>query len=101
MRKFILATALLVGGLSVQAQEKKVKEVKEVTFNCEIDCHSCEEKIMNNIPYEKGVKNVSVDVPNKQVTVKYRTDKNNETGLQDALNKLGYKTVVTEQKEQK
>ncbi|MFV0290119.1 MAG: heavy-metal-associated domain-containing protein [Mangrovibacterium sp.] len=67
----------------------------EVTFNCAIDCHSCEAKIMSIIPYEKGVKDVSVDLESKQVKVKYRADKNSSAALQNKLENLGYETSIS------
>ncbi|MFV0365691.1 MAG: heavy-metal-associated domain-containing protein [Mangrovibacterium sp.] len=104
MKKLILIAALLLGGVSAQAQEATTtneKGVKEVIFNCEIDCHSCEAKIMKNLPYEKGVKDVSVDLAKKQVTVKYRADKNSDAALQVALTNLGYESSLAKKDEKK
>ncbi len=101
MKRIIAILILLIGVLNTQAQESKSKEIKEISFNCAIDCHSCEKKIMSNIPYEKGVKDVSVDLENHKVTIKYRNDKNNEQNLLQALNNLGYKTTLISNKANK
>ncbi|MFV0290840.1 MAG: hypothetical protein ACK5IJ_08075, partial [Mangrovibacterium sp.] len=61
MKKLILSTILLVGAVSIQAQEtteKKTKEVAEVTFKSAIDCNSCEAKNISIITNEKVVKDV-------------------------------------------
>lgn len=97
MKQLILIAALLLGGVAAQAQKAQTKSnekaVKEVTFNCNVHCQACEAKIMKNLPYEKGVKDVSVDLDKKQVTVKYRADKNTDADLIAALNRLGYQTT--------
>lgn len=95
MRKVKLWTAtlmLFVGMASAFAKE--TPKVKEVTYTCTIDCHSCKEKIMKNIPYEKGVRKVEVDVENQLVTVSFREDKNTSEGIEKAIDKLGYEAEV-------
>ncbi|MBQ3516041.1 MAG: cation transporter, partial [Lachnospiraceae bacterium] len=42
-----------------------------VVFTTDLDCHHCAQKVLNTIPYEKGIKDVQVDVPTKTVTVKF------------------------------
>lgn len=67
-------------------------QTEKAVYKCSFDCPSCEEKVMKNIPYEKGVKDVSVDYENKLVTVEYKTNKNNKLNMQKALVNLGYHT---------
>lgn len=49
---------------------------------------------MKNIPYEKGVKDVKVDLASKQVTIWFNTEKNTIENLQKAIGKLGYTAEV-------
>ncbi|MFR6634569.1 MAG: heavy-metal-associated domain-containing protein [Alistipes onderdonkii] len=45
-------------------------------FTTDIDCEHCVKKIMNNVPsLGKGVKDVKVDLPKKEVTVVYDSTK--------------------------
>ena len=91
--KLLIATiALFIGITTVEAKDKP--KVKEVVYECSVDCHKCKEKIMKNIPYEKGVKKVNVDIPKKLVTVSFREDKNTTEGVKKALEKLGYEVKV-------
>ncbi|MGQ1784204.1 MULTISPECIES: heavy-metal-associated domain-containing protein [unclassified Saccharicrinis] len=91
--KLVIATlVLLIGATTAFAKEKP--KTKQIVFECSVDCHSCEEKIMKNIPYEKGVKKVEVDIPGKLVTVSFREDKNTSDGVKKALEKLGYEVRV-------
>lgn len=106
-----LLSAALMGGLSASAQDnnqqkpaaeqstKAAKGTATVVFATDIHCESCKKKIESNIPYEKGVKDLSVDIAKKEVAITYRTDKTNTEKLLAALNKLGYKSFIKEEKQ--
>ena len=100
MKKMKLLTVtllLFIGMASVFA--KNDPKVKKVTYTCTVDCHSCEEKIMKNIPYEKGVKKVEVDIEKQLVTVSFKEGKNSTEGIKKAIDKLGYKAEVKKPEE--
>lgn len=88
--KTIKLTMLLIGLIAATA----MAQTETIIYQCNFDCPSCEEKVMKNIPYEKGVKAVEVDYNNKLVTVEFKEGKNTETGLQKALVGLGYHTQI-------
>lgn len=83
----LLAAALMMGTGASMADNKAKNEKKSVTtvFTTDIDCEHCSKKILNTIPYEKGVKDVQVDVPTKTVSVTYDPAKNNDESLKRAL----------------
>lgn len=95
MKKFLilmLALTMGVGAASAQAakaskgvQPKKTEVVKFVT---DIDCEGCAKKVLDVIPFKKGVKDVVVDVPTKAITVTYDPRKTNEQTLVEALGKI-------------
>ena len=91
--KLLAVTLLMFVGMANTFAKDKPK-TKEVVYECSVDCHECKEKIMKNIPYEKGVKSVEVDIPNQLVTVAFRDDKNTTEGVGKALEKLGYEVQV-------
>ena len=64
-----------------------IASAKELTF----DCAGCAKKVTNTIPYEKGVKDVQVDVPSKTVTVTYDPAKTNDEALVKAFSKIKIK----------
>lgn len=76
------------------AQENKAaqqdKNLVTVTYSASITCENCVNTIMNNLPKEKGVKNVSTSLENKTVTVTFQKDKNDAVQLKRAIEKLGY-----------
>ena len=90
--KIYVTAIILFVSIATFAQDKPT--VKEVTYSCSIDCHSCKEKIMKNIPYEKGVKKVVVDIEKQLVTVSFKEDKNTQEGIEKAIEKLGYTAEV-------
>lgn len=76
------------------AQEKKAKAEKQIVttvFCTDIDCEGCAKKVYNSIPFEKGVKDVKVDVKAKTVTVQYDAAKNSDAALVEAFNKVRVK----------
>lgn len=85
---FVITLALPVSA------EKKKSEVKKVTFITSIDCDHCKKTIMNAIPFEKGVKDVQVDIPTKEVTVTFKSDKSSVCAIQKAIEELEYTAKV-------
>lgn len=53
------------------------REIKTVVFTTtpQIHCAACENKIKNNLRFEKGIKSIETSVPDQTVTVKYNADK--------------------------
>jgi mercuric ion binding protein len=53
------------------------REIKTVVFTTTPQMHSaaCENKIKNNLRFEKGIKSIETSVPDQTVTVKYNADK--------------------------
>ena len=95
MKRFLLITLtlLLVAGTAAFAQDKKQKKnanIQEVTFVTSIDCKNCVKKVEANLPYEKGVKDMKVNLDEKTVWIKYDADKTDKEKLAAAIVKLGY-----------
>ena len=91
MKKIFLVCLVALFSVAVaDAQAPKKGEKKTVTteFLTDIDCEGCAKKVTNTIPYEKGVKDVKVDVPTKTVTVTYDPAKTNDEALIKAFAKI-------------
>lgn len=93
----IFATLAIFGGVATAAP-KAEKKIATVVFTTDLDCHHCAQKIMNTIPYEKGIKDVQVDVPTKTVTVKFDEAKNSVESLTKAFESIKVKVVKAEKK---
>ena len=76
--------------------KKPNAEIKTVTFHANLHCHACEKKVMENISFEKGVKDLKVNMEKHEITVKYDASKTSVEKLSAAIQKLGYKVEVAE-----
>ena len=91
MKKILLVCLVALFSVAVadaQQPQKGKKQTVTTTFVTDIDCEGCAKKVTNTIPYEKGVKDVQVDVPSKTVTVTYDPAKTNEEALVKAFSKI-------------
>lgn len=92
MKKFIaVMAAVSASAFLFTAQAAKPKaEVVEVTYQTNMHCDKCAKKISENISFEKGVKDLRIDVDKKTVTIKYDASKTDAQKLAAAIRKLGY-----------
>ena len=84
MKKFVLFCLALAMGIGVCAAAGKpaAKKIVTTVFVTDIDCDHCVKKIMNNVPsLGKGIKDVKVDLPKKEVTVVYDGTKNDDANI--------------------
>ncbi len=87
MKKTLLTLAL--GLAAFTAQAKDIKKV-EFTTTPQMHCQNCEQKIKNNLKYEKGVKLVETSIADQKVTITYDADKTSEETLRKAFEKFNY-----------
>lgn len=101
MKKILVICAAVLMSTGVCLADNKPTDKKTVTtvFCTDIDCDHCKAKVMNTIPFERGIKDVQVDVPTKKITVTYDPTKNSEAGLVKAFAKIKVKAEA--EKEQK
>jgi periplasmic mercuric ion binding protein len=66
------------------------KKTDVVQIKTSLQCKMCRDKITNGLIYEKGIKDVTVDIPAKTVTVKYNTKQTTPDKIREKITKLGY-----------
>lgn len=93
IQKLLLALIVIALPSLVSAQEK-AKTTQTVKYSTSIDCEACVNKIMTNLPQEKGIKDVKCDLKTKEVTVTYQKDKNDSEQIKRTIEKLGYTAKV-------
>ena len=81
----MLLAVVLVSAWSAEAQKKGEKTV---VFHAVLHCENCKARVEKNIPFEKGVKDLKVDLKAQTVTITFREDKNSVEQLRKALEKL-------------
>lgn len=91
MKKVLLFFAALCMILPLQAKQNR----ETVTLYCEIHCQACCDKIMKNIAFEKGVKDIQFDLKEQSVRVTYDANKTDVPTLQKAFTKIGKPATTT------
>ena len=86
----ITMTVCAAFALNAQQQKSDSKNSEPVTFATSLHCESCKAKIEKNLAWEKGVKDLAINVETKEVTVTYDPQKTNPEALRKAIEKLGY-----------
>ena len=94
----ILVALATIAGVATAAP-KAEKKIVTVVFTTDIDCAHCSQKVYNSIPYEKGIKDVVVNVQKKTVLVKFDAAKNNIESLTKAFESIKVKVEKVEVKE--
>jgi periplasmic mercuric ion binding protein len=72
---------------STFSQDKKAETIKIKTSAV---CGQCKERIESGMAFQKGVKDVNLDVETKIATITFNTLKTNPDLLRKAISKLGY-----------
>ena len=80
----VIALVFLLGSFTAG------KETKTIAIKTSTVCEMCKERIERELVFEKGVKQVSVDLAANLITVTYRTDKTSPEQIRKAIAKLGY-----------
>ena len=98
MMAYLPFSALFADRTADASAKKTYKE--KVVLACDLHCQGCCDKIMKNIAFEKGVKDIVCDLKTKTVTVTYDASKTNAENIQTAMKKIGYDTKVVSDKPQ-
>ncbi len=87
MKKIALFLSMML--ITVTCFAKDIKTLV-VTTNPQMHCESCENKIKNNLRFEKGIKSIETSIDNQTVTIVYDADKTTEDELIAAFQKFNY-----------
>lgn len=69
-------------------------KTETTAFWVSIHCGSCQQRIMENLPFEKGVKDIKIDLETRRVEVTYDIKKTNSQKICQAIEKLGYEVRI-------
>ena len=82
----VLAALFLACPAALAAKKKTVT----VTYEVNMHCKKCVEKLSDNIAFLKGVEDLKVSLQQKTVTITYNPAKTDEAALVKAIEKCGY-----------
>ncbi|MEQ8471268.1 MAG: heavy metal-associated domain-containing protein [Marinoscillum sp.] len=79
-------------GLTTYAQQEpeKVDKGYKVEIKTSAVCEMCKEAIESDLVFEKGVKDVNLDVDSKMLTVVYNEKKTDPQTIRKRVSKVGY-----------
>lgn len=99
MKKFIaiLFTAIAVSFV-FPAQAATPKLSRTVVFSTHLHCKNCANKVVENISYVKGVKDLKVSLEKQEISVTFDPSKTNVETLAAEIRKLGYPAQVQPEK---
>ena len=92
MKKILIILAALAVMFVAEASKPKAK--RTVLYKTSVECKSCKTKVLDNIAFEKGVKDVTVNLPEKTVKIVFDEAKTDTLTLAKAIRKLGYSAKV-------
>ena len=98
MRKSILIALLsffLVPFAGAADNATRTDNRQVVVLSCDIHCQGCCDKIMKNIAFEKGVKDLVCDIKAKTVTVTFDARKTDVPTLLKAFEKINKPATIT------
>lgn len=101
MKKYLfIALALLINcsifAIGNQSSNRQSSNRQSVVLSCDLHCQGCCDKIMKNIAYEKGVKDIVCDLKTKTVAVTFDAQKTDVETLLKAFAKIGKPATVKE-----
>jgi len=89
MKKYIITFMLLFVALVTISAKGNNKRII-LTTTPQMHCNSCEQKIMGNIRFVKGVKIIQTSIPQQTVTITYDSTKCSYADLEKAFKKINY-----------
>lgn len=86
MKRIIVFLMALLPFLGMSAAKA---DKQTVVLQCDLHCQGCCDKVMKNIAFERGVKDIVCDLKTKTVTVTYDADKTDLDTLLKAFERIG------------
>ena len=85
----IFCLTLSTASYAQTVSAKKSNEA-EVTFVTNLTCPNCQKKVEAKLPFERGVKDLKIDLEKNEIWILFQTDRTDKTKLAEAIVKLGY-----------
>ena len=93
MKKYLLFLVFALCSVTLFAGKT---DKQTVVLSVDLHCQACCDKIMKNIAFEKGVKDIVCDLKTKTVTVTYDANKTDVPTLLEAFKKINKPATVKE-----
>lgn len=98
----LIALCLIVVFVTAESKAQDPKNnLTTVCYKTTMDCHDCEVTLTNYLKFEKGVKDLNVDLKSNTIKVVYKSGKNSPENLARGIQKQGYEANPITEKEYK
>ncbi len=87
MKKVLIFCLVAVMSLMV-VEAKPTKKIVTTIFTTDIHCPNCAKKVMNVLPYSKGVKDVVIEMEEKTIEVEFDAKKTDNEEIIKILHRL-------------
>lgn len=87
--KTYLSVSVLITFL-LFSQNLLAQDVAKVAIRSSVVCEDCKQRVERDLTFEKGIKEVEVDLDNKIVLVTYHTGKTDIDKIRQRITKIGY-----------
>lgn len=91
----VAISAILPASAASSKSRKKPSTIVTQEYVASIDCDACVRKVMNILPFQKGVKDVNVNLGHKIITVKYDARKCSDAAVIESLSKVDIDAKVS------
>ena len=88
MKKLLIGALIMLANVQLNA-----KDIKTVTLTPTpaMKCEKCAAKIKKQLQFEKGMKDIQIDVPSQTITLTFDAEKTTVENLQKSMEKVGFK----------
>ena len=84
MRTLLMIAFVAINSIAV------IGQTEEVIIHTSAECGSCKDRIEGKLNYTSGIRFAELDVPSKDLTVKYNPKKITIKEIKEILSELGY-----------
>ena len=88
MKKNVFIVGVLLSSLFLSIHVQAQDEVVEIQTSAQ--CEMCKERIETNLAFEKGIKEVILDMDTKKLSVTYKSSKTDLNTIKNFIAGLGY-----------
>lgn len=88
----LIASLMVVGQLSAKKEIKTTRKSDKATveYSVNMECKDCENRITEQLRFEKGVTDLKTELNKEKVTVTYKSGKTDTSKIANSIRKLGF-----------
>ena len=75
---------------SMLSFESNAQKNKETIIQTSAQCEMCKERLESNLSFEKGIKDVNLDMETKKILISYNPKKTDLSSLKKLISEIGY-----------